>query len=325
MKNQVINSLVLLVLVMIAIPAVLVRGCSGDQKPSSATPVTAGLSIKVHFTDDNRVETMPLEEYIKGVIAAELPPKFELEALKAQAVVARTYAVRRMRIFGGGGCQHDPKADICADPRFGQAYISREGLRKKFGVFGSYRFWRQIERAEAETRGLLVTYQGEPIDAVYHSTSVGATEDAKDVWGIGLPYLKSVPDQFGTESPFREDSKTLTFKELASALGLESVTVSAGKKPVEIVERTPAGRAKSIRVGQKVIPAKDFREKLGLRSTNLTVTVSGKQITFNTKGYGHGVGLSQYGANGLAKLGKTYEDILKYYYTGVSIERIYEE
>jgi stage II sporulation protein D len=325
MRNLVINSLVLLVLVIIVIPAILVRGCSGDQKPSSATPVTSGLSIKVHFTDDNRVETMPLEEYIKGVIAAELSPKFEAEALKAQAVVARTYAVRRMRIFGGRGCPHDPKADICADPRFGQAYISREGLRQKFGILGSYRYWRQIERAEAETRGLLITYQGEPIDAVYHSTSVGSTEDAKDVWGLDLPYLKPVPDQFGTESPFRAESKTLTFKEVASALGLESIAVSGGKKPVEIVERTSAGRAKSIRVGQKVIAARDFRERLGLRSTDLTVTVSGKQIIITTKGYGHGVGLSQYGANGLAKLGKTYEDILKHYYTGVSIERIYEE
>lgn len=326
MRNLVINLLALLVLVMVVVPAVLVRGCSpGTQKPSSATPVSSGLSITVHFTDDDRVETMPLEEYIKGVVAAELSPKFELEAMKAQAVVARTFAIRRMRIFGGGGCPHNPKADICADPRFGQAFISRDGLRKKFGIMGSYRFWRQVERAEAETRGLIVTYQGEPIDAVYHSTSVGATEDAADVWGIDLPYLKSVPDQFAGESPFKEETKTFTFKEVAKLIGQDSIPVSAGRKPIEIVERTSSGRAKSIRIGQKVLPARDVREKLGLRSTDMTVTISGKQINITTRGYGHGVGLSQYGANGLAKLGKNYEDIITYYYTGVTIERIYEE
>src|SRR5690606_23147314 len=151
--------------------------------------------------EEDRLVLVPLETYVRGVVAAETPPTFPLEALKAEAVVARPYAVRRMRVFGGAGCDRHPAADVCTDPGVHQAYAGDEELRRRWGSLRYPAYRQRVEQAVEATRGLILMYDGRPIDAVYHSTSGGRTEAAEHVWGEAVPYLASVPSPYEERSP----------------------------------------------------------------------------------------------------------------------------
>ncbi|MBO8126107.1 MAG: stage II sporulation protein D [Firmicutes bacterium] len=279
---------------------------------------------------------MDLEEYIKGVVAAEMPANFELEALKAQAVAARTYAVRKMRANGGPGCDKHPGADICTDPSHGQAWVSFEDLKRRYGFFTNLRVLAKIDKAVEETRGIVATYAGRPIDAIYHSNSGGVTEDSENVWGNYIPYLRSVK----TSLPPHErviDRKTFSISQISSLLGVnlakadlararqllpgESIPVTGGQNrpQLEVLERSKSGRVVSLYLGGVKVRGIDFRQRLGLKSTNFTWTVHGDEVTFTTLGNGHGVGMCQYSANAMARAGVTYDRILKHFYTGIDL------
>jgi len=292
-------------------------------------PANPFLRIDVLYVPEGKVYGMDLEEYVKGVVASEMPASFHEEALRAQAILARTYAVTKMRIFGG--TPRRPDADVSSDPKIDQAWNPQSVIKAKWGILGFWLNWSKIERAVEETRGLILTYQGLPCEVVYHSTCAGRTEAARDVWGKDVPYLQSVACPYCGHSPYA-GKKTVTVsasevaKALSSCLG-QSIPAAkiAEKGAIVVSEVSPTGRVKELLVQGQRVRGLEFRAALGLNSTNFTWTSKGDSLLFQIQGYGHGAGLCQYGADGMAKQGKTFRDILSYYYPGTSVSYIFEE
>lgn len=316
--------------VLVVLPTLVARdGGTGVAAVPPAPRDTRGqLPVAVYFPDQRKTVTLPLSAYLVGVGAGELSPEFHNEAMKAVMVAARTYTIRRMRRFGGAGCELAPGADICASPAHGQAYLDYPGLEAKVGRAAAQRFWRRLQEAERSTRGLIVTYGGEPIDAIYHSNSGRWTEDAQAVWGQAVPYLRPVPDPWGREAPNYEQSRTYSLQSLARALGVQELSLPAagGSRPLVVTGQTPGGRAAEVRVGDSLrLTGAEFRARLGLRFTDFTLAWGDGEVVITTRGYGHGVGLSQWGANGLARRGATYEQILGHYYPGTRVEPLFSE
>ncbi|HHW13022.1 MAG TPA: stage II sporulation protein D [Firmicutes bacterium] len=285
------------------------------------TPAPPGITVQLYLNEEKKIIALDLEEYVKGVVAAEMPAEFDLEALKAQAVAARTVAVRRMRRFGGTGYPAAPGADLSDDVRDSQAWLGRRQLIAKWGLWNYPRYWRKISAAVEGTSGLILTYEGRPIDALYHSTSGPRTANAEELWGKPVPYLKSVPCSFGQHSPRYRQERVFTVQELLSALGLAEER-AAGGLALRILKRTPSGRVDTMQIGTHVFSGTELRSRLGLASTNFTVHSREGKVVFTTVGYGHGVGLCQYGADGMAKAGKTFQEILQYYYQGVELKKL---
>lgn len=286
------------------------------------------LPIRVHLHEEDRLVVMPLEEYVAGVVAAEMPASFPAEALKAQAVAARTYAVRRMRVFGGAGCDRHPLADVCTDPATHQAFAGEARLGRQREPLRDAAHWQRIEQAVEATRGLILMFDGRPIDAVYHSTSGGRTEAAEHVWGQPVPYLTSVPSPFEERSPRASQTLRLSWDELRQRLDLGAVpTFTAGPGPdvLEAVEIAPSGRIKRLRIGAAILEGREVRERLQLNSTWFAWEVDAGGVTFNVRGFGHGVGMSQYGAEGMARRGSAYDAILAHYYPGTNLRPIFVE
>ncbi|MEW5952332.1 MAG: stage II sporulation protein D [Bacillota bacterium] len=277
----------------------------------------AGPEIKLYLHEEDRIIELPLEEYLVGVVAAEMPAGFPAEALKAQAVAARTYVMKRVNGGGVSNSLHSG-AHVCDDHRHTQAWISREEMRERWGMLRYYDYYYKIRRAVDETAGEVIVYQGDLIDPVYHSSCGGHTENSEDVWKFAIPYLRSVACPYNAD-PNPERTAGFSPAQLDQALGTSLVAVPALSKALEVTERTSTGRPKTVRLGDQTMPATVVRERLGLRSTNFTWDLDGDNITFATTGYGHGVGLCQYGAKGLAQKGGDYREILTHYYTGVSI------
>jgi stage II sporulation protein D len=318
----------LIIAVVIIIPAAVLYGLGGPVGTRTGG-VHRGeeVFIKVYLHEQDRIVEMSLEDYVKGVVAAEMPAEFAVEALKAQAVAGRTYAVKQMALFGGNGLADRPGADVSTDPRQSQAWLSTLQLRERWGAFNFDRYWTKINQAVEGTRGLIVAYNGEPINAVFHSTSGERTASAKEVWGFDFPYLQSVVCTWDKKSPRYSDNKEYSFVELEQLLGAEAGVVAAaqgGGAVVQVLERTDSGRVGKAKVGSKTFTGFDLRQKLELRSTNFAMDARDGKVVFKTTGYGHGVGLCQYGANGMANEGWDFRAILTYYYTGVKVSSIYE-
>lgn len=282
----------------------------------------SGEYVRVCRHSTGKVEVLPLEEYVVGVVAAEMPASFPREALKAQAVAARTYVLRRI-LSGGVSNNPHPGAHVCDDPRHGQAYLSREELKRKWGVIAYYRHYFKVRQAVRETAGLVIAYNGRLIDPVYHASCGGCTENAGDVWQVEVPYLKSVPCPYDCY-PKPVETRSFSFAEVEKALStvtaVPAFSVSAKKGfKVQLAGITATGRAKEIVINGASFPATLVRERLGLKSTRLTWAVKEDNVTFTTVGYGHGVGLCQYGAKGMAEHGCDFEQILTHYFSGVKI------
>lgn len=327
MKKTIAFIVLLVVVVVIVIPALVIGGANKltpnldmKEKVSKGEDVF----IRVYMHEQGKVVEMNLEEYITGVVAAEMPAEFEVEALKSQAVAARTFAVKNMLIFGGSGLVSQPGADVSTDYRQSQAWLSNEKLKERWG--GNYQaHWAKIRRAVEETRGQVITYNGELIHAVFHSTSGERTASAKEVWGFDYPYLVSVSCNWDQKTPRYQERKGFAFADIEQLLGTDAQVVAAvqnGSSVVQIIEKTDSGRVGQIRIGSKTLQGLAVREKLDLRSTNFTVEIQDGKMIFTTFGYGHGVGLCQYGANGMAKAGRDYRQIITSYYTGVAIKNI---
>ncbi|MBO8168501.1 MAG: stage II sporulation protein D [Thermoanaerobacteraceae bacterium] len=284
----------------------------------------AGTGIRVKMHDTGKVMVMPLEEYLVGVVAGEMPAHFHMEALKAQAIAARTYTLNKLKRTTKD--THYPEADVCTDPAHCQAWISRADMKRKWGIINYWKYYSKVVRAVKETEGLVITYHGRLIEPVYHSTSGGRTEAAAEVWQYDFPYLQSVKSEWDKQSPYYRNTQTFTLQEVDRKLGTNLNALPAatlGKNSLlKVLERTVSGRVKTIQVGRKKFTGSELRRRLGLSSTYIDWQVTGDKIIFFTRGYGHGVGLSQYGANGMAKAGKNFKDILTYYYRGVSIKKI---
>lgn len=313
----------LLILALVALPALVVF-FSGETQVKVET---TGPLVQVYNHQTQEVMQLPLEEYLVGVVAAEMPALFEKEALKAQAVAARTYTIKKMELAKYTPNQKHPHAPICTDSTHCQGWISEKEMMEKWGLLRYSFHHRKIAEAVAQTGGQVLVYEGRLIDPVYHSTGVGQTENSGDIWQHNLPYLKSVPSPGDKESPKFQSQVTMTLAQLDELLGTKLQAVPTAQvstraaKTLQVLEKTKTGRVKTIKVDSKIYTGEQFRRLLGLNSSHFTWEIQGDQITFNVTGYGHGVGMSQYGANAMAKGGKDYKDILYHYYTGTQLRK----
>ncbi len=327
MKKIVVVTCMLVVIMVVILPTLIISSINGihsQPENHNNTLKDENIKINIYFHKEKKIRAMNLEEYIVGVVAAEMPAEFEREALKAQAVAARTYAVKHMLLFGGSGAPDCPDADISTDYGQGQAWLSQEQLKERWGNhYGQY--IEKINQAVAETKNQAITYDGEVINAVFHSTSGERTASAKEVWGFDYPYLISVPCPWDQSSPRYQERKEFSLAEIEKKLGAETQVVAAaqnGSGLFQVVDTTDSGRVGQIRIGSKVLSGQIVREKLDLRSTHFRIEMQDGKMIVDTIGYGHGVGLCQYGANGMAKAGKDYRQIISTYYTGVVIQSI---
>lgn len=263
------------------------------------------------LTKNNTVEKINLEDYLVGVVSGEVPVSFEKEAIKAQAVAARTYALKQ--IENHKNYEYDVKDDTSS-----QVYQTDEELRNKWG--NNYdEYVKKIKKCVNETEGEYVSYNNEVIYAFFFSTSNGKTEDNKNVFGKDLPYLKVVDSSFDeSETKNFTTVKIVSLDDFYKQLDLEK----SDELNITDIVRTESGRISSIMVNGKAFTGRDFQKRLSLRSNDFTIQKNNENITITTKGFGHGVGMSQYGANALAKRHKTYDEILKYYYQGTNLQKL---
>lgn len=271
------------------------------------------IEVPVYRVGKKRIEKMPLEEYLIGVVAAEMPADFPLEALKAQAITARTYLIRRIvdRDFSDV-----PGGAFIKDSVDHQAYLGEEDLKKAWGE-GYSKNREKIRQAVYGTEGMVLTYGGRPITATFFSTSNGRTENADEYWNTSVPYLKSVPSPWDRNAPKYEEETTFSLKVARTKLQLKESQDLANAK---ILKRTAGGQVSLIRIGGKEYSGRDIRERLSLPSATFRWEVKGDRLVIRTLGYGHGVGMSQWGARGMAEEGKKASQILTYYYKGVTIQ-----
>lgn len=271
---------------------------------------------KVYSPEIEIIQDIGIEEYIKGVVAAEMPALFEEEALKAQAVAARTYALKKMK---------DNKDIVETD--IGQAYLSKEELKQNWGSnYNTY--WKRISKAVDATKNQVMMYDNEMIDAVFHSTSAGYTENSENMWSVSLPYLRGVESHQDEKAPDFVTEKSIKAEEVIGKLQNRYKDIVLTDVPllqqIQIVQRSEAGYILEIQIGNKILTGREVREVLGLKSSNFTINQNGDELIFTTRGYGHGVGMSQYGANYMAQDGSSYDEILKHYYQGIKITKYSE-
>lgn len=293
-----------------------------EEPKQENKPITSP-QIRIYLTKEKQIRTLPLEEYVAGVVAAEMPIDFHSEALKAQALAARTYIARRL----GQGSLSDMKAfgleaskAFVTDTVKHQVFSTPEKLRVKWGAH--YQQNREkIERAVKATQGQVITYQHQPIYAAFFATSNGFTENSEEYFKQSYPYLRSVPSPWDREAERFERKKVISLNSFSQRLGQSVATVDQNAKPwMKIKKRTTGQRVARVQIGDRVFTGREVREALQLPSSDFACQKKRKQVTCITQGYGHGVGMSQWGANLLAQRGKKVDEIIHYYYRGTQIE-----
>ena len=319
--------IIFFVVVTLFMPMFIVTSCDisipNRDKPIEKKIVESDLVVAVYNHDTDKIMELGLEEYIIGVVAGEAPAAFEIEALKAQAVAARTYAIWKRSAYVEAGNPDHPGAILCTSHLHCQEWLSLEELRERHGKKWIKEYLPKIEDAVMSTKGVIMTYNMKPIEPLYHSTSGGRTENSEDVFTTAVPYLRSVSSPYEEGSPVLVDQYKISIKDFISKLKGKYKDLKVDDKKIaseiNILERSSGGNIKKIKIGNKEFTGREVRELFELRSANFTVDIRGKDIHFTTKGYGHGVGMSQWGANGMAKQGNTFSDILKHYYQGVTL------
>lgn len=280
--------------------------------------------IRVYRTDIKKIEELDLEQYIYGVVAAEMPTNFNLEALKAQAVAARTFAVTRVI----NKCSQANGGDIC-DSTHCQVYIDKNSKMNQWDKDKAAENWNKIVQAVDSTKGQVLSYGGYLVmNPQYFAVSSGKTESSKEVFGNDIPYLVSVDSPGEDKATKYKSTVSFTYDKFISMIngnykdaGLKKASL---KSQLKILSRTEGGGVNEISLGKTIIKGTEFRKLLSLNSTNFSISYSNGKIVFSCIGYGHGVGLSQWGANAMAGSGDDYKKILKHYYTGVDISAIEE-
>lgn len=309
-----------MVLPAVILGAMLGLEKSGNEKTDSAQEsavspinqisVSDRVTVPVLLTDGS-VREMDLENYLCGVVLAEMPVDFEKEALKAQSVVARTYVLRRLHRTAKHGT-----GAVCTDPACCQGYVSAEAFLDRGGTESGI---SKVCQAVLETAGEVLLYDGKLIDATYFSCSGGMTEDAAAVWGNDVPYLQSTVSPGEEQAAYYSDTLSLTPDQVEYALGTD--LFGDPEDWFTVLSLTEGGGVHEISVCGEIFTGVELRKFLSLRSTNFTVRATENEIVFHTKGYGHRVGMSQYGADAMAVAGSTYDEILAHYYTGTTLTR----
>ena len=303
--------IIIFTILIVFIPFFIVSIYSGEDIKEINLNYVNNINIRVKRLGNNNIDVIPLEQYIVGVLAGEMPIYFELEALKAQAVASRSYALKRREY------NKDTEYDV-VDSVLNQVYLDDDYLKNAWG--NDYiKNINKLREAVNDTLDEYLEYDGEVIDALFFSTSNGYTEDSNLVFNLDLPYLKSVKSDWdeNTSSAFKV-STSMSLQEFYDKLGLSY----NDKLNIEILEKSSSNRILKLKINDNLINARDMYNKLGLKSTDFEINQVGSNVIINTKGYGHGVGMSQYGAEGMAKEGYKYDEILKYYYSGIKINKI---
>lgn len=285
-------------------------------------------TVNLYLSKQDKNINLNLEEYIMSVVAAEMPASYEMEALKAQAVIARTYTLNKIETKKIYGNENHPNSDICDDINDCQAYITKDDRINKWNLDKgeSDKLWNKIEEAVISTQGVIITYKNEPIKAFFHANSGGMTENVELVWnGQPIEYLKSV-ETMG-ENNYKQYSSRVeySFEEFKNIMKERYSNFNINfddNNCIQVVDRSKSNRVLNIKIGNIEMTGVNAREMFGLKSTNFEVLIENNKIIFNVIGYGHGIGMSQTGANELAKNGYDYQDIIHHFYTNVKIENI---
>ena len=305
------KKILFITIVIIFIPFMIVCFYKIDEKKEIKLNYVSNTIIRVKRISTENIEFLPLEEYIVGVLAGEMPIYFEKEAFKAQAVAARSYALKRIEY------NKDNDYDV-VDSIINQVYLDNDYLKSAWGSDYTENI-NKLREVVNETSLEYLAYDGEVIDALFFSTSNGYTETASMVFNVDLPYLQSVKSSWDekTSSAFRSVT-TIPIEDFYNKLNLEY----SDSLDVKILKRSSTNRIISLSINGIEFTGKTLYDKLGLKSTDFSLKKDGNNIVVATVGYGHGVGMSQYGAEGMAEEGYDYKDILKYYYTGTTIKKI---
>ncbi|MCI6001560.1 MAG: stage II sporulation protein D [Tenericutes bacterium] len=305
MKKIIIFTAFLIIIPFIIVTILLKEPKEIELKYASNTVV------RIKREKKNIIETIPLEEYIVGVLAGEMPISFEIEALKAQAVASRSYALNKI------ANNKDKEYDV-VDTIMNQVYLDNDYLKSVWKNTYVTKI-NKLKTAVNETFGEYLDYNGSIVNAMFFSTSNGYTEDSKNVFGFEADYLKSVNSPWDEEtSTAFNSSKEISLQEFYEKLNLPYQE----KLTVEITKRSPTNRILNLKINNQDFASRELYNKLSLKSTDFVIIQNGSNIIIKTKGYGHGVGMSQYGALGMAKQGKTYEEILSHYYKDTKIKKI---
>ncbi|MCT4607190.1 MAG: stage II sporulation protein D [Marinisporobacter sp.] len=324
--KSIFMSILALFITIICLPILLIQGCDIHKPKIQKEPmVESDQVVRVYINETGEVKTLDLEEYVKGVIAGEMPAAFQMEALKAQAVAARTYAISRINAYGKDGHPSHKGAPLC-DSVHCQVWLSKEKLRKLKAKNWMRNYFPKIEKAVEETKGFIMTYDNKPVkQPLFHSTSGGKTENSEDVFAAWVPYLRSVESPYEDRAPHLQDEQSIIASDFIKKIKskYKDATISPSNiHSLKILERSEGGRVLKLKAGNKIVTGREVRELLGLRSANFKIAIEGENIKFITNGYGHGVGMSQWGANGMAERGHTFDEILKHYYLGVEISKM---
>ncbi len=302
------KKLIITTLIIILIPFIIVTIFIKDETIKFNFISNSVVRVK---RENGNIDRVFFEEYVKGVLAGEMPTSFDLEALKAQAVAARSYVLKKME-------QNKEQDYDVVDTVMNQVYLDDATLKEKWKDKYEEKN-NKIKQAIVETKGEYMTYNNEVIEAFFFSTSTGKTENSGEVFQTQLPYLKSVDSAWDEEvSPVFSQDNNLSLEEFYQKLNIE---YNQNLK-IEITKTTSTGRIKELKINDHEFKANDIYQKLNLRSTFFDIKQKDNQVEITTKGYGHGVGMSQYGALAMAKKGYKYQDILKYYYQGVEIKKL---
>lgn len=305
------KKIILFTVIIIFIPFVVVTFFKVDKKEEIKLNYESNTIIRVKRLSSSEIEYLPFEEYIVGVLAGEMPIYFEKEALKAQAVAARSYALKKIEY------NKDNEYDV-VDSVLNQVYLDNHYLKEAWGNKYVDNI-NKLREAVNDTSLEYLDYNGEVIDALFFSTSNGYTENSSLVFNIDLPYLQSVTSMWdsSTSSAFRS-TKKISSSDFYSSLGLEKSNTLNFK----VLKRSSTNRILNLNINGTEFTGRELYDKLGLKSTDFSLKQDGDTIIIDTVGYGHGVGMSQYGAEGMALEGYSYKDILSHYYVGTSIKKL---
>lgn len=331
---QIILSMTLIIIMMtILLPVLFLNSTNKDNKfkvdsnaiikKSSITFPNNG-KVRLYNSEKNIVTELELEEYIMGVVASEMPANFNEEAIKAQAVAARTFYINRRNNKCSNATSHN--AEIC-DTVHCQVYMNKEERLNLWDSKNREKYWDKIKSAVLETRGEVLTYEGEILEyPQYFAVSSGNTEDSKDVLAIDIPYLKSTKSSGEEIAPKFKSTKEISTDEFVNEINKKypksRVKKETLKDSIIITKYNTSGSVNEIKMGQNSIKGTEFRKLFNLNSTYFTLDIRDDIVTMTCTGYGHGVGMSQWGANVMAQNGYTYKDILKHYYYGIEIENL---
>lgn len=322
-RSAVFKYVVAVILLLIILPCAVMLFFPGDTDLEIEGDEN---KVRLFVKEQGKVMELGLEEYVVGVVAAEMPASFPLEALKAQAVAARTYAVKRLQVPDPRVKKLDPQADLTSDHTINQAWISSEEMKKRWGKWNYKKYQSKIIQAVSETKDTVIVYEGKLIDPLYHASCGGVgTANSEDVWQMKIPYLRSVACNNHPDNN-KEEEKVVNLQDLPNLLGKGNKALPVGgifsRDVLKVQEKTSNGRIKTLTFNGETLRGSELRSKLDLKSTIAQWEIVGNQVTIKTRGYGHGVGMCQYGAGAMADDNKSYKEILSHYYTDVKFAKL---